>query len=199
MDSNIGEKTVFRGAGESHGDQDEICRYEEVRALYFLHFERFAQDVGLPFDKCDIRAYDFSILTLEGLGQDTPMPFTPFPVAARSPEDVGPVRPGRVVWPVFRRFWKYLDLRDGGGLLPGGCSYAVRTCVASTYYQHFFPCRKNVFFPYVFARNSHILLSEEIHGEMNAVKVSPGNIEISRFSRAAGETYHVKPVSEEFR
>ena len=79
-----------------------------------------------------------------------------------------------------RRFRQHLELMNGRRLLSNGCSETIGSRIPASNYHHPLACGNNLILTRnVFAGETPVLLSQVIHGKMNAPQLSAGNAKIA--------------------
>src|SRR5829696_4153390 len=187
-------KAVAHGAREADGEQDEVCLYLEVRALFG---DGLAVGGALGLD--GVHHFDVAACTREAFDGDGEAAVTALLVGGVGVQDEGPVGPGEIVGGVGRTGAVGQDL-DRGAAFAVGVAEAVGARVAAAQDDD------------VLARGGDldlrvgreagdppVLLHQIVHGEMDTAKLAAWHVEVASLQGADSEDDGVELALEVLR
>src|SRR6266705_2505689 len=139
----------------------------------------------LPFQANRPERFDLPVLADELLGRDRPVAIHALFVRGRSAQSRWPVGPNRIQFGI-RRHGKQLELCHRFRAVAVRGSDAVRARVASADHDDMFVGRPEVLHALV-SRDAPVLQRQELHREIHAVELAPGQRQVARLLGSAGE------------
>src|SRR5919112_2466240 len=187
-------KAVAHGAREADGEQDEVCLYLEVRALF-----GYGLAVGGALGLDGVHLSDVAACTREAFDGHGEAALAALLVGWVGVQDEGPVGPGEIVGALGR-------LRTVGKDLHGGAAFAVRVTEAvrarvAAAKDHDVLAGGGDLHLRVRREAGHppVLLHQVVHGEVDATEFAARHIEVASLQGADGEDDGVELALEVFR
>src|ERR687890_1103016 len=187
-------KAVAHGAREADGEQDEVCLYLEVRALFG---DGLAVGGALGLD--GVHLSDVAACTREAFDGDGEASLAALLVGWVGVQDEGPVGPGEVVGALGRLRAVGEDF-DRGAAFAVGVTETVRARVTAAEDHdvlagggdlHLRVRRE--------AGDPPVLLHQVVHGEVDATEFAARHVEVASLQGADGEDDGVELALEVFR
>src|SRR5919107_2062236 len=175
-------KAVAHGAREADGEQDEVCLYLEVRALF-----GDGLSVGVALGLDGVPLSDVAACTREAFDGDGEAALAALLVGWVGVQGEGPVGPGEMIGIVGRAGAVGQDF-DRGAAFAMGAAEAVRARVAAAQDNDVFArggdldlrVRRK-------ARDPPVLLYQVVHRKMDAAELAARHVEIASLQGADGE------------
>ncbi len=175
------------GSGEADGQQHELAREDQFRAVELLELP-LPGFVKILLNPHRVQLLDLStIITDEGLGLDLPVALSPLLVSRRDPEDLGPERPGGLGVLTLGGARIVVELGDRSGLLAVAGSQAVGSGISTADDDDVLPGGQDRLSVHVDAVAPPVLLGQERHRRLDSLEVPPRDLEITRLGCAHGQ------------
>ena len=183
---------MLYGTGKTEREQDEICLYHSFRAGDGLELRRRADANG-------VQLFYIAVFVARELHRvERPIALAALFMRALGAQLQGPQRPGSAGRALQGRHGHDLKLVDGLGLMAVAGAQAIRAGIAAADDYDALAGGANLIRNRV-AGDHFILLRQELHGEIDALELAAGNVEVAWGFRAAGQQQGVKFLAQILR